>query len=222
MSYFTQEFNDFFEQLVLNNQREWFHSHKTDFEKHVKKPFENLVGEIIASIREDDPEMQIEPKEAIFRIHKDVRFSKDKSPYKTHVSAAINQGGRKDMQNPGIYFQLGAEGVMIAGGIYMPNKEAITHIRRMIQVNMDEFQQILEAEDFKSLYGTLRGEQNKIIPKEFKEDVINQPLLANKQFYYMVEYKDVHEILRPDLPDWLMKHYFAGKKMNLFLKEALS
>jgi len=97
MSYFTKDFIKFLKGLNKNNEREWFHANKKDYVTHVKDPFKAFVQLIIDKMQKVDPTVVITPKDAIFRINRDIRFSKDKTPYKTNVSAAISAGGRKDL-----------------------------------------------------------------------------------------------------------------------------
>ena len=99
MAYFTKDFTKFLKDLEKNNNREWFNENKKRYEESVKEPFYNFIDEMIMRINAIDNNVAIQPKDAIFRIYKDVRFSKDKLPYKTQVSAVISPGGRKDMTN---------------------------------------------------------------------------------------------------------------------------
>ena len=91
MKYFTKDFAAFFKDLEKNNNREWFHENKKRYEDSVKNPFHNFVEELIGGLSDIFPTLTIQPKDAIFRIHRDVRFSKDKTPYKIHASALISE-----------------------------------------------------------------------------------------------------------------------------------
>ena len=93
---------DFLKELSKNNNREWFHANKKRYEADLKKPFEAFIGQLIESFNRIDPSIEIQPKEAIFRIYRDTRFSKDKTPYKTHVGAIISKYGRKGKEYPDI------------------------------------------------------------------------------------------------------------------------
>lgn len=220
MSYFTADFIAFFEELAKNNDKAWFDANKKRYTKNVKEPFENFVGEAIARISADDSEVAITPKDAIFRINRDVRFSKDKSPYKTHVGAVISAGGRKDMSVPGMYLQLDAEHVHIYGGLYMPDTQQVYRIRKAIVEAPQRFTALLNEKGFKDRYGTITGEQNKRVPKEFEAAAEAQPLLYNKQFYFCAKLP-AQTMLDPKLPEIVMEHYFAAKNMNAFLRKAI-
>jgi len=220
MSYFTNDFIKFFEELKQNNNREWFQENKKRYELSVKEPFEAFVQDMIYRIHEDDESIMLTPKEAIFRIYRDIRFSKDKTPYKTHVSAVISNGGRKNYTDPGVYLEVSSEHLRFYSGIYEMSKDQLENVRSFIASNLDEFNTLLKNKTFKKYFGSVRGEQNKRIPKKFNEILSSQPLIANKQFYYFSELEP-NKILSKNLPSNLMKFYHAAKPMNLFLKEAL-
>ena len=182
MAYFSKDFLQFFKELAANNHKEWFDLNRKRYEKEVKKPFSNFVGDLISAVAKDDPLVNIEPKDAIFRINRDVRFSKDKSPYKIQVSAVVGPGGKKDKTSPGIYVELTPEHVRVYGGVYITDKDQLNDIRTHILENLKEFDGIIHEKGFVKYFGEIRGEQNKIIPKEFKDAAETQPLLFNKQF----------------------------------------
>jgi len=221
MSYFTPEYLEFFRKLKKNNTKKWFDANKPWYEQAVKRPFAAFVEEMIVRVRREDSEVAIDAKDAIFRINRDTRFSKDKSPYKTHMAANISSQGRKSREAPGFYFQFGADQVLIAGGAYMVETENVYKLRKAIVNNLDEFNALLKNKEFKKKFETLQGEQNKVLPPEFKEYAAKQPLVANKQFYYMAEL-EADTILKNNLPEVMMQYYHAGKDMNAFLKRAMT
>jgi len=221
MAYFTQEFIDYFKRLSRNNEREWFHAHKREYERYVKEPFNDFVGEIIDRVSVQDSEVEIEPKDAVFRIARDVRFSKDKTPYKTHMAAVIAREGRRNVQVPGLYFYFSAKGLGIGGGVYKLDKDHIRKIRRAIAEDGRTLDRATKGRAFRGLFGELRGEKNVRLPKEFAGEVERFPLIANKQFYYLAEYDDPNILLGKDLASFVMRHYRAGKKVNDFLKAAV-
>jgi len=115
---FTETYIQFFQDLANNNVREWFHANKKTYETAVKKPFYKFVEQLIEEIRLVNPDILITPKDAIFRINRDIRFSKDKSPYKLNMSAAISKYGKKGNTCPGLYNDTGAEYVYVTRGAY--------------------------------------------------------------------------------------------------------
>jgi len=220
MSHFTKEYLKFFRELEKNNHREWFHANKKRYEEHVKNPFKKFVELIIDKVQAVDPTVVIAPKDAIFRINRDIRFSKDKTPYKTNLSAAISAGGRKDHSKPGIYFEMGNKIFGIYSGVYMPDKNQLQKIRDGIAAEPKAFAKILKTKKFKDVWGEIHGEKNKRIPKEFAEAAEEQPLIFNKQFYVMAQF-DADKILDPKLDKIIMDHYRAAKPMGDFFYEAI-
>ncbi len=109
MAWFTKEYEQFFDELNNNNEREWFNANKSRYEKHVKKPFEAFVSDLILRMQQYDSACQIQPKDAIFRVNRDIRFSKDKTPYKVQMSAVVGKGGKKESSLTGVYLELGSQ-----------------------------------------------------------------------------------------------------------------
>ena len=175
---------------------------------------------MVARIGEHEVDLSQEPRDAIFRINRDVRFSKDKSPYKTHVGAMISSRGRKELGWPGFYIQLSHEGMMVAGGAYMPDKDIIQRIRSRIATDPEAFADVIGRPVFRSVYGGIQGDQLKRVPREFQETYEVQPLVANKQWYFVAE-EDPEAILRDDLADQLMERYLAGFEVSEYLRDAI-
>ena len=221
MKYFTQDFIDFFSDLKNNNNRDWFKANKERYEQSVKIPFENFIQDMIFKIQEDDENLIITPKESIFRIYRDIRFSKDKTPYKTHASAVIVNGGRKNYTDPGVYIEISSDKLNFYSGIYQMSKEQIYKVREFIASNLEEFETLISDKTFKKYFGKIEGEKNKRLPIEFKRIMKEQPLIANKQFYYIGKV-DIKKILSKNLTDHLMKYYYVAKPINLFLSDALN
>ena len=132
MKYFTKKFTQFFIDLAPNNNKEWFDVNRKRYEIDVKKPFEIFISDLLERAKEVDTTIMISYKEAIFRINKDVRFSKDKEPYKLNRSAIISSVGTKDKSIPGLYLEITPEEVGIYGGLYMPDKNQLHRVREEI------------------------------------------------------------------------------------------
>lgn len=220
MAYIDKEFINFFKNLSLNNNTSWFDENRKTYESEVKIPFRKLVDEMIIRIKKHQPEINISSSDAIFRINKDIRFSKDKTPYNTHVSANISSQGRKSKEEPGFYFQISHEGITVYGGAYQVEPASLHKIRSYISNNLKLFANTYNDKTFKDKFVSIQGEQSKKIPDEFKSIVDKEPLIANKQFYYAATIKP-KVITQDDLADVLMDYYLAGKKMNEFLKKAM-
>ncbi len=217
MSWFTKDFDLFFKDLAKNNNKEWFDANRKRYESSVKKPFEAFVAELIKRVAKLDAAVKIGPKDAIFRINKDIRFSKDKTPYKLSATALVSPGGKKDHGDPGIYFELGPEHIQVYGGSYSPEKDQLHQIRSKIAAETKTFKKLYQAKAFVDHFGKVEGEKNKVLPPGFKDPVKEEPLIANKQFYYHATLP-AKKITDPGLMDLLLEHYKAMRPMNTFLK----
>lgn len=220
MAWFTPDFNAFFKDLARNNNKEWFDANRQRYEAGVKQPFEAFTAVAIQRIARHDKAVRITPKEAIFRINRDIRFSKDKTPYKLEASAIISPAGRNDQATPGIYFALGPEAVKIYGGAYRPEKDRLERIRKAILGDPKGFRKMIEAKTFRRMFGSVRGEANKVLPPEFKAAMAKEPLIANKQFYVGAELPS-KLVPDPKLMDVLMDHYLAMGPFNRWLAAAM-
>jgi len=220
MKYFSPEYLTFFKELAANNNRDWFAANRKRYEQYVKEPLHKFVEDLIAEMAKSDKKIQLTPSESIFRINRDIRFAKDKSPYKLYSSAAVNAGGKKDTQNAGIYMELGPEKLAFAGGMYQPEKETLLMIRKAIVKNPKKFQGALADKDFKKYWREILGERNKIIPSEFKKVGETIPQIYNKQFYYWKEL-DPKIIISDKLMKSALDHYDASKSMREFLEGAV-
>lgn len=219
MHYFTPDFIQFLRELPANNNRDWFLENKKRYEKSVKIPFEKFIGVFIDQLKKEDSRLKgITAKECIFRINRDVRFSKDKSPYKIHVSALISPTGRKSVHRFGIYIELSAEHVRLYSGAYMPNSEFIQKIREKIYENPERLEKLVADKKFKENFGEIRGEQNKRINKPFSEIADKHPLILNKSFYYFKQY-DPEIILEKDFVKQLIKDFKIIQPLNQFFEQ---
>ncbi len=217
---FSPAYVAFFRELAANNHKAWFDAHKDAYERDARQPFLLLVEFLRRGLLELIPELDAyEARQLVFRINRDVRFSKDKSPYKTHLAAAFSPEG-KSGQVPGYYLQLGAEGIWVGGGCYELDKESLYRVRQEISYHLDEFAQLVTDPHFVEAFGEVRGEKNKKLPPEFQQDAQVQPLIAHKQFYFMRELPP-EAITEADLAPRLLAWMQAGAAFNAFLRRAL-
>ena len=173
----------FLKKLKNNNNREWFDSNKTEYLAS-KEIFEEFVSELIKGINKFDKKVSLDlkPKDCTFRIYKDVRFSKDKTPYKNNMSASINPGGKKS-NIPGYYFHLEPDGCFLAGGVYMPMPDVLKAIRQEIDYNPLPLINILKSASFKKEFNGLDEEDKlKNPPKGFNKDHAHSEILKNRHF----------------------------------------
>lgn len=221
MSHFTKDYVKFLKDLAANNNRDWFHENKKRYEESIKKPFEEFVQAVIDRLAKHDKALKdADPKKCIFRIHRDIRFSKDKTPYKTNMSAVITPGGRKDMDSVGIYLEMGPEHVRVYGGVYMPDTQGKEKIRNAIAGDLKGFDKAISAKKFKDLFGEVRGEKNKTIPKEIRAAGEKQPLLYNKAWYYFSQLPP-KEITNEKLIDMIEERYKASLPLSKYLMSAM-
>ena len=191
--YFTEAYLHFFMDLAANNHKDWFDQNRSRYQTEVKAAMEVFVGDLISTLKKDADLGDLKASDCIFRINKDIRFSKDKTPYKLQMSALIVKGGRKQMYDPGLYIELGPEFLNIYTGFYMPEKDQLLKIREKIAANPATFEKIINAKAFKASFGEVRGEKSKILPKELKEVAKLHELIYNKQFY-LVHQVDAEKI----------------------------
>lgn len=221
MPFFTDDFCGFFQELAKNNNREWFKENRKRYEVSIKSPFEAFVSEMLTRINNVDPRVQITSKDAILRIHRDVRFSKDKTPYNLHCTAILSAGGRKNKEIPGFFLRLSPEKIWVMAGSYQPSKESLQKIRLCITKNYSNLIKIIENKEFISIYQSVKGEQNKRLPKEFQSAAKEFPLVANKQFYLMAELSS-DWITRDNFVEHLMTYYHTARPFNDFLQNAIA
>ena len=221
MAYFTKETLAFLEGLHINNDREWFSANRAIYERAVKAPFEAFVAEMIDRVKEHEPELRMAPKDAIFRINRDTRFSKDKSPYKTHLGAIIGLGGKHGEDKTGFYVQLSFDNALVAGGAYQLSAPALARVRASIARDPKAFERLIRGKRFASRFpGGLQGEVAKRMPPELAEAARAHPVIANKQFWWEAE-MEPEVALRDDLVDLMMGYYRAGMEVSAFLDGAL-
>lgn len=222
MAYFTQDFNQFFIELAANNNKDWFDENRKRYEKSVKKPFDAFVADALLEIEKHDPTVNIPAKDAIFRINKDIRFSKDKSPYKLDRSAILSSTGRKDHSVPGFYLSLGPEHIAMGGGAYFLPPEALMKVRNAIIRSPKKFNNLIADKAFKKHFPEgIQGEENKRLPKEIAAAADEHPILFKKQFYYMYHLSP-DLTTSPKLMKTLLEYYHAAFSVQEFLREALA
>ncbi len=220
MAHFTPEALRFLSDIATHNDRDWFAENRKTYEQALRDPFKSFVGDLIAACAEREPAFaEVEAKHCIFRINRDTRFSKDKRPYKTHVSAGIAPGGKKS-GDPGLYVHFDAEKLVVGGGAYWVEKDDLYILREHIAAQPDKFNALLEAPGFKSAYGALQGARNVRLPKEFQAAAETCPHILNKQFFYMAELS-VDEVTTDGLLDTVMAHFDAAAGVRQFLRAGL-
>ncbi|SRR5579871_442754 len=177
--------------LARNNRREWFQPRKHLYEQQVKAPMGDLVAALNSEMMRFAPDYVNEPAKAIYRIYRDTRFSKDKTPYKDHIAAIFPRRGLEKHGGGGLYFSVSAREIEVAGGVYMPGPEALLAIRTHLAEHHAEFRKIIGTKKLRSLLGEMQGERLSRVPKGFASDHPAADLLRYKQWlvYVMLDPK---------------------------------
>ena len=179
---FPPEALQFLRELKLNNRREWFQPRKDTYEEKVRGPMIELVAVLGEAIAEFAPEMVTEPKKAVYRLYRDVRFSSDKSPYKTHIAAVFSPRGMEKHSGAGMYFHISVDEVLVGGGIYAPGPAELLAVRGHLASHAKELDKMLRERQFRTLFKEMTGEKLKRVPKGFPQDHPAANLLVYKQF----------------------------------------
>jgi len=172
----------FLRALKKHNDRDWFNARKSIFEESVRKPMLDLVSSVHAHMLSYAPEYVGNPAKSIFRIYRDTRFSKDKTPYKTHIAAYLSRNGLGKDSGAGFYFYASPEEAGVAGGLYHPPPDELLSVRRMIATDSDSFRDLFENRRIKKLFGELGGDALTRPPKGFDPDHPAIDLLKHKSF----------------------------------------
>lgn len=208
----------FLEKLQENNHKEWFDANRTLYQK-AKADFEKFISEVIKGIAAFDPEVSgLQAKECMFRIFRDVRFSRDKTPYKNNFGAFISKGGRKSFY-AGYYIHIEPGASFAGGGIYMPQGDVLKKLRNEIYFNAGEFKQIIGSEDFRKHFGELMDMKLTRPPQGFDKDFSDIELLKYKSYVVGHQFSD-EEVLSEDFHAGVMKTFFLMLPMNKFLNRA--
>jgi uncharacterized protein (TIGR02453 family) len=180
---FSPEAMAFFRGLARHNNRDWFQPRKPIFEQHIKQPMRELVESLNSAMKSFAPEYATDPDKAVYRIYRDTRFSKDKTPYKTHIAASFHRRGTGPHKYGGYYFEISHKEVGMGGGIYMPEPPVLLEIRRHISQHYAELRKILAARPVRELLGDVQGEQLSRVPKGFCSTDPAAGLLRFKSFF---------------------------------------
>lgn len=219
-NYFTPDFLKFYKELASSNHKDWFDLNRERYVKSVKEPFEKFVNDFIEIAKKKDREINVGAKDCIFRINRDVRFSKDKTLYKIYSSAVVVPGGRKAKNIPGFYFEFGPEKIGIYSGAYAPDTAELANIRKYIAKNLKTFEVLINDKKFVKTYGELQGEEASRLPAELKAAGEKQPLLFRKQFYFGTELKP-STVTDKNLVKTMQEHFETALPLVLFLRKGV-
>ncbi len=205
---------EFLKDLAKNNNKAWFEGQKSVFKEH-QDHFKTFVQEVKVGMERKD---QIE-KSKVFRIYRDVRFSKDKTPYKSHLAASFTRMGAE--RRGGYYLHLKPGESFIAVGFWDPNKEDIFRIRKEFEMDITELEEILSDTRLKKAWGSLQGEQLKTAPKGFDRDHPNIEYLRYKQFIFTRKFTD-KEVFSANFEEKVVDSYEAIRPFFDYMSDVLT
>lgn len=204
----------FLKDLKKNNNREWFTDHKDRFTKEQTK-----MKAFYTAIRNDLEKHDTIEKFKLFRIYRDVRFSKDKTPYKPHFAGSYSRLG-KELRG-GYYLRIRPGESFLAGGFWQPNKEDILRLRKEFEVDATEFREILNDKTFVKTFGVIQGEELKTAPRNFDKEHKNIDLIRKKAFIAVRNFTD-EEILKPSFLKTINESFLALRPFFNYMSSVLT
>jgi uncharacterized protein (TIGR02453 family) len=225
---FGDEALRFLRRLSRNNNREWFERHRSVYETEVRDPMRALVEEMDVRLARIAPELTGDPRRSVFRIHRDVRFSRDKSPYKTnaacqffHVDAGRGAGRDADGAAAGLYFQLAEGECFSAGGLWMPARPALDRVREAIDADPEALDRLVRTPAFRRRFRDLTPEAVlSRMPRGYAE---SHPAAGWLRYQSFTASRDLseREVLSPRLPDILARDFAALVPLVRWLNQAI-
>ncbi len=208
----------FLEELRFNNRRDWFDANRKRYDA-ARAAAEALVTDVLSQFEPVEDVGSTNAKDCFFRINRDVRFSKDKSPYKTNFGIVFGKGGRK-ATGRSYYLNLEPGGTFIAAGIYDPSPEQLKHIRAVIAEDPAKLRKIVNARDFQQYFGGLKGDTLKTAPKGYAADHPAIDLLKHKQFLAVHDVTDA-DVLADDFAGHVVAVCKALKPLETYFETLL-
>ena len=211
---FSESTLKFLSDLKANNNRDWFNEHKPTFQEEQKKA-KAFYGEIMNNLNNHDDIENLK----MFRIYRDVRFSKDKTPYKPHFAGHFVRNGKA--LRGGYYLRVRPGESFLAGGFWAPNKEDLFRIRKELEMDASELREIIAAKDFQKYFGKLEGESLKTAPRGFDKEHPDLDLIRMKQFIVTRPFTD-EEVLAPNFLDEIDASYKAMRPYFDYMSDVLT
>lgn len=209
----------FLRELRDNNEREWFNANKKRYQAEQQHMIA-FAGALLDRMGQHDNLAPMSAKQSLFRIYRDVRFSKDKSPYKAHFSGQMKRATK--WLRGGYYFHIEPDGgSFVGGGFWEPNSADLKRIRQEIASDAEPLRQIIAAPEFRETFGELKGEQLKTAPQGYSQDHPNIDLLRYKQFLLSRSFTD-KEVTSPDLLDKMVESFIRMRPFFNFMSEVLT
>lgn len=211
---------DFLIDLKANNNKEWFNANRNRYDD-ARKNMLAFTEVLINEIRSFDNNMPlVDPKSCIFRIFRDVRFSNDKTPYKTNFGTYIASGGKKSIM-AGYYFHLEPDNCFVGGGCYMPQSEQLKAIRDAIYQSPEDYMDIINSTEFKTTFGDVWGDKVKTYPRGYDKDWEHIDLIRNRSYTAIAPLK-ASSLDSPELLNETVSVLKTLYPLNRFLNDALN
>jgi uncharacterized protein (TIGR02453 family) len=204
---FSRDAVQFLVELALHNERSWFQPRKAEYERLLKEPMEALCRALAGRFETHGLPLRADPARSPFRIYRDVRFSADKSPYKTHVSASFPWAGEGG--GVGAYFHLQPGEMFAGGGMWHPEPAQLAAWRQMVAGDLDKVEAVLKSPTFVTTFGSVSGDSLKRVPTGFAADHPGAELLKLKDVTFGRHLSD-DEVFSPNLPDTLTEAFTAA------------
>ena len=218
----TKESLQFLDDLKKNNNRDWFQDQKKRYEIF-KKDYHQLVQDFLHAMKPLDPSLELlEVKNCTFRINRDIRFSKDKSPYKAHLGVWLSSGA-KGQNRSGYYVHIEKGASFIAGGFYSPEAEELKKVRKEIAFFYDDLEAILNDKNFKKEFGSFDVNESNALknpPRGYEKDHPAIEFLKLKSFTAAQKF-DISEVTQKDFVSKMSQKLIALKPLNEFINRAL-
>ncbi len=218
---YPKEGMTFLRQLAKNNTRDWFKKNKSTYDNSVKAPTAALVEALNAKLDTFAPDYAADPKKAIFRQHRDTRFSKDKTPYKTHVAAVFPCLGRPKNECAGFYFSVSPKQVDVLGGVHMAGPDQLKALREHLAEDHKAFRKLIGARGVRNAMGEMQGEQLKRVPRGYDAEHPAGDLLRYKQLFFHTTLKPA-VATTPELFKEMTKRFRAMTPFVTYLDEILA
>ncbi|MBN8642230.1 MAG: DUF2461 domain-containing protein [Flavobacteriales bacterium] len=218
----TKEALQFLDDLIANNNTEWMHANKKRYENY-KKDYHNFIASILSEMKPLDPTLEpLEVKNCTFRINRDIRFSKDKSPYKTNMGVWFTQNKNRK-NSPGYYIHFERGNSFVAGGVWCPEPNELKLIRKEIEFFYDDLEAIVADKTFKKEYADLTRDESNMLKKAPKDIDPNHPAIEflKLKSYTASQKIDENWFTQPDFSKKVAQKLIPLKPMNDFLRRAL-
>lgn len=211
----------FFQQLEKNNRREWFTPRKEQFEELVRQPMIELVTELLTDFRKFAVDyVPPDPAKALYRIYRDTRFSRDKTPYKVHIAAHFQHQKLPKNRAAGYFVAISHKEVELAGGIYMPGPEELLAVRQAILKQPETFRKLVEDRSLVRKFGPLQGTKFARVPKAYPQDHALADWLRMKNFYFYAGL-EAKEALQPGFKKTVIGHFRSLEPIVTFFNESV-